>query len=63
MKEIFCKTTVFLGLGYRPMPPDDYIESTLIWFKLGGKASEWKSWSDRVAKFLEREYTGKNIVF
>lgn len=41
------------GLGYRPMPPDDYIESTLIWFKLGGKASEWKSWSDRVTKFLE----------
>jgi len=41
------------GLGYRPMPPDDYVESTLVWFKLGGKASEWKSWSDRVQDFLQ----------
>jgi sodium/potassium-transporting ATPase subunit beta len=41
------------GLGYRPMPPHDYIESTLIWFKLGGKDSEWKAWSDRVQDFLE----------
>lgn len=40
------------GLGYRPMPPLDYVESTLVWFKLGGKASEWKSWSDRLEDFL-----------
>jgi len=41
------------GLGYRPMPPMDYVESTLIWFKLGGKDSEWKSWSDDVEKYLD----------
>jgi len=46
------------GLGYRPMPPMDYVESTLIWFKLGGKDSEWKTWSKRVETFLEPYDTG-----
>lgn len=52
----FCLGTLddlsFVGLGFRPMPDDKYVESTLIWFKHGNDG-DWKDWVDRLNVFLE----------
>lgn len=40
-----------LGLGFRPMPPHDSIESTLIWYK-GTKYENYRQWTDALDKFL-----------
>lgn len=40
------------GLGFRPRPRDEHIDSTLIWFK-NGNNENWKHWSDSLEKFLE----------
>jgi sodium/potassium-transporting ATPase subunit beta len=41
------------GLGFRPRPREENIESTLIWFKHGQNEAQWKHWSDNLNKFLE----------
>ena len=41
------------GLGFRPRPRDENIDSTLIWFKNGNNENNWKYWSDSLVKFLE----------
>lgn len=41
------------GLGFRPRPRDENIDSTLIWFKNGNNEENWKYWSDSLSKFLE----------
>lgn len=43
------------GLGFRPRPRDENVESTLIWFKQGANENNWKHWTDSLNKFLERE--------
>ena len=47
----------FSGVGYRPKPSMDYVESTLIHFR-HGNLGDWKPWSERLDTFLE----GKLIV-
>jgi len=41
------------GVGFRPQPHDDDIESTLVWFRHGEDNPSWKPWVDRLEKFLE----------
>ncbi|KAK0088506.1 hypothetical protein PV325_011807 [Microctonus aethiopoides] len=40
------------GLGFRPMPSEDNVESTLIWFK-GSDRENYKYWVDSLTTFLE----------
>lgn len=39
------------GLGFRPKPSGDSVESTLIWFK--GSEQSWKVWRDNLEEFME----------
>jgi hypothetical protein len=39
-----------LGLGFRPMPPESNVESTLIWYK--ANEQNYKYWTDELDKFL-----------
>jgi sodium/potassium-transporting ATPase subunit beta len=41
------------GLGFRPRPRDENVESTLIWFKQGRDEKNWKHWTENLDKFLE----------
>lgn len=40
------------GLGFRPRPPSDKVESTLIWFTSGPQGN-WQHWSDNLNEYLE----------
>lgn len=40
------------GLGFRPMPPESNVESTLIWYR-GNDEHNYKYWTDELDKFLE----------
>ncbi|XP_043276521.1 sodium/potassium-transporting ATPase subunit beta-2-like [Venturia canescens] len=40
------------GLGFRPMPPDSNVESTLIWYKASDKGN-YAHWVRALDKFLE----------
>lgn len=40
-------------MGFRPLPPDANVESTLIWYK-GEK--EYKPWVEALEDFLKGEY-------
>ncbi|KAI5704268.1 hypothetical protein M8J76_006835 [Diaphorina citri] len=55
------------GLGFRPMPPESHVDSTLIWFKQD--PNNYKYWTNELDNFLEkyRDVTkrpgqGQNIV-
>ncbi|GLG92271.1 Nrv2_0 protein [Gryllus bimaculatus] len=39
------------GLGFRPMPPDENVESTLIWYHDSNE--NYKYWTEELDKFLE----------
>lgn len=42
------------GLGFRPSPPYDYVDSTLIMFTHGqGAGDDWKHWTTELEKFWE----------
>ncbi|KAF7490757.1 Sodium/potassium-transporting ATPase subunit beta [Sarcoptes scabiei] len=41
------------GLGFRPRPKDENIDSTLIWFKNGNNEKNWKYWSDSLKDFVD----------
>ena len=41
-----------LGVGYRPKPSDDNVESTLVKFR-HGDLGNWQNWVDRLDTFLE----------
>lgn len=43
------------GLGFRPMPPDDNVDSTLIFFSNKEKWTD--NWVKSIDEFLEREYS------
>lgn len=36
------------GVGFRPMPPNKNIESTLIWFRHGNHNGNWEPWVQRL---------------
>ncbi|XP_065346789.1 sodium/potassium-transporting ATPase subunit beta-2-like [Cloeon dipterum] len=40
------------GLGFRPMPPESNVESTLIWYK-GNDDNNYKYWAEEIDRFLE----------
>ena len=42
-----------LGMGFRPMPDMDDVESTLIYFYHGDHHTNWKPWVDRLDVYLE----------
>lgn len=44
------------GLGFRPMPPESNVESTLIWFK-GSNPDNYKYWTEEIDRFLEGKHT------
>jgi hypothetical protein len=54
--------SVFLGLGFRPSPPIDNVESTLIWYK-GTDREQYRHWTDSLEKFLEGKHTLFLIFF
>lgn len=43
------------GLGFRPMPQEAAIGSTLIWYK-GTKAENYQYWKDSLEDFLRSKY-------
>lgn len=43
------------GLGFRPMPPEENVESTLIWFDVN-KPENLKHWINENAKFINETY-------
>lgn len=40
------------GVGYRPKPSMDHVESTLIYYR-HGELGDWKNWVGRLEEFLE----------
>lgn len=44
------------GLGFRPMPTDENVESTLIWFERSNQTNYHK-WVDNLMGFLDKYYT------
>lgn len=49
------------GLGFRPMPPESNVESTLIWYERNNpKNSEY--WVNELENFLEGEKFHENSV-
>lgn len=41
----------FVGMGFRPLPPTDNVESTLIWYKTTHHEN-FKQWTDALDEFL-----------
>lgn len=44
-----------LGLGFRPMPPESNVESTLVWFTAADDKNT-KYWTDEIDTFLSSKY-------
>lgn len=44
------------GLGFRPMPPEANLGSTLVWYK-ASKTDNLQYWYDTVNKFLDGAYS------
>jgi len=50
------------GVGFRPMPPNKNIESTLIWFRHGERwADQWQPWVQRLEDHL-KDYKNPNYA-
>ncbi|XP_014204424.1 sodium/potassium-transporting ATPase subunit beta-2 [Copidosoma floridanum] len=50
------------GLGFRPMPPESNVESTLIWYKASDEGN-FRHWSRALDKFLQTyNKTGQGAV-
>lgn len=47
------------GLGFRPMPPESNVESTLIWYKSSDKGNV-HYWQDELRKFVESYHKDNN---
>lgn len=45
---------MFLGLGFRPMPPESNVESTLIWYRASDE-SNTQFWRNQLDEFLIRK--------
>jgi sodium/potassium-transporting ATPase subunit beta len=45
---------IFLGLGFRPLPPEDNVESTLIWYR-GTNKENYEVWTNALDEFLHRK--------
>ena len=40
------------GVGFRPRPPNERIESTLIWFRHGSDNGNWEPWVERLESHM-----------
>lgn len=49
------------GLGFRPIPPEETIDSTLIWFKHAGNDKKKNHWIENINEFLERMFLILNL--
>lgn len=47
------------GLGFRPMPDESNVESTLIWFE-SGTAENIKHWTTALDEFIDRKTSQKS---
>lgn len=47
------------GLGFRPMPPESNVESTLVWYKHTDEKN-WRYWTNELDNFLST-YEDKNV--
>uniref|UniRef100_A0A4D5R9Z6 Sodium/potassium-transporting ATPase subunit beta-2 n=1 Tax=Scolopendra viridis TaxID=118503 RepID=A0A4D5R9Z6_SCOVI len=47
------------GLGFRPMPPEQIAESTLIWFKHGETVGNWEFYVKELKRHLEEYEAGR----
>lgn len=43
------------GLGFRPLPPEDNVESTLIWYR-GTNKENFEVWTNALDEFLSRKF-------
>ncbi|XP_065163353.1 sodium/potassium-transporting ATPase subunit beta-2 isoform X1 [Atheta coriaria] len=48
------------GLGFRPMPPDSNVESTLIWYKSNDRGNV-QYWQEELTNFLEVNYKKEKL--
>ena len=46
------------GLGFRPMPPESNVESTLIWYQKNNP-NNTKYWVDELNRFLKGNFMSK----
>lgn len=53
--RLIFKNSSILGLGFRPLPPEDNVESTLIWYK-GTDYENYKLWTEALTKFLAGKF-------
>jgi sodium/potassium-transporting ATPase subunit beta len=51
--KLFSSITLS-GLGFRPLPPEDNVESTLIWYR-GTNKENFQVWTDALDEFLSRK--------
>jgi len=49
-------------LGFRPLPPEDNVESTLIWYR-GTNKENFEVWTNALDEFLLRKYIYLNLLF
>lgn len=52
---------ILSGLGFRPMPPEVNVESTLVWYE-SSKPDNYKYWVDETTKFLEGKYASSVLA-
>lgn len=45
---------LIVGLGFRPLPPEDNVESTLIWYR-GTNKENYGVWTNALDEFLHRK--------
>lgn len=50
------------GLGFRPMPPEAHLGSTLIWYK-SNRPDNMIYWHDTINKFLEGKFVPQTKSF
>lgn len=48
------------GLGFRPLPPGDNVESTLIWYRTQ-EVKNYEIWTKELDKFLEPYHAPSNL--
>ena len=49
-------------MGFRPSPPDDKVESTLVQFRHGNFNGNWHGWSQRLDDYLKGELRSTLII-
>jgi hypothetical protein len=53
--NVFVVMFFLSGLGFRPLPPEDNVESTLIWYK-GSNFENYKYWTEALTEFLAGKF-------